>query len=292
MSDENMLAGLVDHLSGADALPDDDAGVNLDGASPDLIADVQAFEETHDLKETGREFDADVPRASTRVPLAALQADRRQRQEFAAQLQAQEAELQQYRAMLAQAQAVQQQQAIQAAIPNFDEDPQGHMEARLMIQQAQMQQMAQQQVAHQQFQAAQSELGLFQNEAAQDEAQFRAQHSDYEDAFRYVAEGATQRMRAMHPQASEQQVQHAVGVLVVQHIADCRQRGVSPAAEVYRLAGELGYQGGGTVQSAQQSGPGAGATLEQVSAMSPQEFDAWFEAEVKGANKRNALAFG
>ncbi|MNI70861.1 hypothetical protein D3C73_1266980 [compost metagenome] len=89
---------------------------------------------------------------------------------------------------------------------------------------------------------------------AQAENAFRAEHSDYDQAFDFVRQHAEQNMRAQHPGASEADMQMLRTVTLVQFAKQCQANGINPAEHIYGRAQELGFTPGRRVPGAQSQG--------------------------------------
>lgn len=162
------------------------------------------------------------------MPLSALKEERQRRQQMAAQLEQERAQhlalQQQVNQYLAQ-----QQQAEQAAqIPDFADDPEGHVkglaqqfEQRLTDMQGQQQQVVQQQQVQQTIQAA------VQAEAA---AMERFGEADYRQASALVEGNVMDQLRTMHPGAPEWQLQQVQAAATVHFVRQCQAQGLIHAS--------------------------------------------------------------
>lgn len=257
-------------IAGAEPVPHSDDAEAEDAADDDVQPDM-----------TGEK----------RVPLAALHKERQRRQQLQAQLQqlqaAAQQQDQQFRAWAAQVQQQAQlagqqapQQPVQAQqLPDFSEDPEGHVKAL----QAQLQAVQQQQASQQHQQAVQQQEQHVRQVVAQNaqaiaaeveplEREFKQSTPDFDDAFKHLQHVADQHFAQLHPGASPQQ-REMVKVLALAQLHDrCRQTGENVCAVLYREAQRQGYR-------ARAAQPGAAPSLdalslEQIASMDDAEFDA------------------
>lgn len=310
IGNDNIAESLAAHLTDSVGLADDQIAYGYDGGQPvpdDLASDVEDYDAHQDQKHGEHR----------RVPLAALQQERTRRQELQQQLAAQQQQqlaMQQQLAAFQQHIQAQQQQAQQAAeeaaIPAFNEDPEGHINAlRKQFTEA-LQGMQHQQVA--QVQAQQQVVQLRQQishvaaSVAEGEAAFAAQHPGYEQDFALVHQDVTNQLRARYPQATPQQLQEAQVIATAQFVDQCNRSGISPFEHVVARARQLR----GNTAPAQHQAPRvaqpqpgirpptslsnlAGAvtnegsadfSLENVASMSDTDFDAAWQ-KMAGSNK-------
>ncbi|PYC18761.1 hypothetical protein DMX02_18045 [Pseudomonas jessenii] len=234
--------GVPDAADSGDELPE---GLANAVAEFDLHAVEKDLSLPTDLDDTrqgelDREAEQDAGRQSKRkVPLAALHEERSKRQALELQLQAQAQQLQQLQAQWQATQQAQQQAAEQAAIPDFDEDPRGYIEAKerqfaQALDQLQNGPAQQQQAAlqHQQVTAAVVNL----------EQQFMAAVPDYEQAVDLVQRNADAQIRQLYPQATEEQFQMIRSTALGEFARQCLASGANPAEKIYAKAQALGFK--------------------------------------------------
>ncbi len=305
MSDD-ALAHLAAEMSGTLGVPDD-AGYDQP-VSDALASDIEAFDEHAERRDAHLADDDADPDAEQlddpveptgkerRVPLGALQEERalrKQAQEQAQQLQAQIAQFQQQQALVQQYLAQQQQ----VQIPNFEDDPQGHVEAV----QAQMQQQLQavQQQVHQQQTLAhvQAEATAVAPVAAQAEAAMAVEvgQENYAAAFEHVRQHVQQELMQRFPGASPQDLATVETAAGIQFVRQCQQMGIDPARHIYEKAQALGFAPPGQRVPGQQRKapptslsniPAAGRAPDQrgrlsaadIASMPQDEFDKLFES--------------
>ncbi|BBU44956.1 hypothetical protein PPTS312_28710 [Pseudomonas putida] len=300
------LGAMVTEMTDSAGVADD---VGPGDAVPSAIADdVEDYAE-HDqrqhghLAEQAEEDDSeqvdDQPqgKGQRHVPLGALQEERRARQaaqeqvrQMQAQMAAQQAQMQQFQQWQAQQQAAQQQ----AQIPTFEEDPQGHVEARLQ----QIEQAQQADVQRRQFEQASAHVDQQMRQAApivmQIEAEFTAQHPDYGQAYAHLDREVTALIQQQRPGATPEQHAFAKNIAMLGFIQHCADNNLNPAQLLYNKAQELGYQSAhrtpnGQIKQAPTSlsnlPAGGRAPDEQgaisasrIASMSNDEFDKMFEA--------------
>lgn len=296
-------------LPSADSLPDD---AGLDQAVPDALADdLEAYAEHATQRDAHLSEDADPdaeldtddqdqqptgksPRGH--VPIGALQAERAQRQQLQAELEAHRQQVQQLQAYQAQVQQflAQQQQAQAEQIPNFEDDPQGHLEARLQQQQqqmAQVQQQLHQQAMHQQLQ--QEIATITPSLAAAEKALCSEVGSEtYDAAYQFVHQRAQARLQQMYPGASAEQLATTERTATVAFVRDCQAQGLDPARLIFSKAQELGFVAPGqrvprrTAPTTLSTISGDGRapdekgrlTAKDIGSMPQDEFDKLFES--------------
>ncbi|BAN54202.1 MULTISPECIES: hypothetical protein [Pseudomonas] len=293
--------GIAAVLTDSVGIPND-AGPDTPVPEADATAveeyDAHAQQRDEHLSDDGQE-DEQGPQGKQqqRVPLGALQEERRARQaaqEQARQLQAQLAQLQaqqdQFRAM--QQQLAAQQQAQQ--IPAFEDDPEGHVAAK--FQQIEQHIVGQQQAAVQraQFEQAAAQVGQELQEMAPQvvaiEQEFAATHSDYHDAYAHLNAEVDRRIAQQHPHASPAEHAFAKQIALLAFVKDSQAKGLNPAQLIYGKAQELGYQAQHRAPApARRQAPTSLSTLaadgkapdqrghlsaSQVSNMSNEDFDA------------------
>jgi hypothetical protein len=296
------LGDLVAQLTDSVGIPDDaDESTAVPNALADEVEEYTSHAERRDahLAVDGEQVD-DVqvepqqPKQQQRVPLAALQQERFKRQQEQEQGRLLQAQLAQIEAQQLAQQQQAQQQAQQAALPDFADDPEGHVKGLVeqfstVIQQQneQIQQLS----GHHQNQQFHAQTVDAVNYAAQAEAEFRATCPDYDAAFAHVQATAGQQIRQMYPQASEQELQMVEQAALLGFAQHCRANGLNPSEQVFRKAQELGFQpahravrraaptslsslsGDGRAPD-QRGAPGAG----DIAAMSDQQFNELFES--------------
>lgn len=297
MSEEfDISQTMAAELTGTVGVPDAaDSGDELPEGLANAVAefDLHAVEKDlplpTDLDDTrqgelDREAEQDADRQSKRkVPLAALHEERSKRQALELQLQAQAQQLQQLQAQWQATQQAQQQAAEQAAIPDFDEDPRGYIEAKerqfaqaldqLLNGPAQQQQAA---LQHQQVTAAVVNL----------EQQFMAAVPDYEQAVDLVQKNADAQIRQLYPQATEEQFQMIRASALGAFARQCLESGVNPAEKIYAKAKALGFKAPARTPrrepptslsnahgSARAPDEKSSVTASEISSMSEAEFD-------------------
>jgi hypothetical protein len=288
--------GVPDAADSGDELPE---GLASAVAEFDLHAVEKDLSLPTDLDDTrqgelDREAEQDADRQSKRkVPLAALHEERSKRQALELQLQAQAQQLQQLQAQWQATQQAQQQVAEQAAIPDFDEDPRGYIEAKerqfaqaldqLQNGPAQQQQEA---VQYQQLTATVSNL----------EQQFMAATPDYAQAVDLVQRNADTQLRQMYPQATEEQLQITRTGALSEFARQCLMSGVNPAEKIYAKAQALGFKTsdrtsrrepptslgslGGSARAPDEKGA---VSASDISGMSEAEFDKYWAGLKSGS---------
>lgn len=245
------------------------------------------------------------PARTETVPHAALHEERERRKELQARLDRQEREHREAMARvderLQMLSRVTQPQS--PPVPEFAQDPQGHIDARLRNseQRAAAAEEASRKAAEQlaQQQALQGVVAWAQGQ----EAEFRGRTPDYMDAATHLRNARTLMLRTLG--IPEQQIAQQVHAETLQVAMLAQQRGTNFAESIYNLARAAGYtpkQAAAaatngetqmeTVQRGQQlatglsssgSAPATKMTAERLAGMSEREFAAYYakhEAEV------------
>ncbi|MDD2135653.1 hypothetical protein [Pseudomonas kurunegalensis] len=248
------LGAEVIEMTNSAGVPDD---VGPGDAVPSALADdVEDYAEHdqrqhgHLAEQAGDDVDEQVDdqpqgKGQRNVPLGALQEERSKRQQaqaqvaqLQAQMAAQQAQMQQFQQWQAQQQAAQQQ----AQIPAFEEDPQGHVEARLQ----QIEQAQQADVQRREFEQASAHVGQQLQHAgpivAQIEAEFTAQHPDYSEAYAHLDQQVTARIQQQYPGATPEQHVFAKNIAMLGFLQHCANTNQNPAQLLYGKAQELGFQ--------------------------------------------------
>lgn len=305
--------GLAAELTNSVGVPND---AGPDDAVPNAVADAveeysaHAQQRDSHLAEDGEgeQVDEQVeqqPGHKQRVPLAAMQEERRARQaaqeqvrQLQEQLAAHQAQMQQFQQWQQQLAAQQQQAQQQAEIPAFVDDPEGHVNAlraqfeqRLNDMQGQQQATVHRQQLEQAAVQVQHELTQLAPQLVAVENEFAARHSDYHQAYEHLDRQVDARIAQQYPGASPEQRAFAKQIASLAFLRDCAAKGENPAERLYNKAAELGYQTqhrAPTMKRAPTSLstlPAAGTapdergklTANQVSQMSDAEFNQLFE---------------
>jgi hypothetical protein len=253
---EDLSESLAAELTGSVGM--DDVGNDMpDSVAADIAdqeqhlaeKDIPVSNDVDDTRQGELDREAEQEQAHGRkqkVPLKALHEERTRRQALELQLQAQAQQMQQMQAQWQAAQQQQLQAQQEAAIPDFDEDPRGHIEAvkqqfaqeleNLKNGQGQQQQV---QLAQQQFA---QEVAVLTPVVIDSEARFKATHPDYDAAASHVFSTVGQAIRQQHPYATPEQLQHVQTAALVQFAKICQAQGIDPAEHLYGRAQQLGFQ--------------------------------------------------
>ncbi|MFB1632490.1 hypothetical protein [Pseudomonas sp. AP-1] len=300
--DIGAFAAEVTGSAGVPDAPDDDTALpNSVADEVELFDDANRVRDAHNSDEPPSNDTLDegdhVPPANQngrkQVPLQALQEERQRRQQMQAQLEQERAQAQALQQQIAQLQAAQQQ----AAIPEFADDPEGHVRA-LTEQFEQRLAQQQQQIDVRQFQDnVQREASAVMPSLNAAEAALKAEVGDdsYQAAFEHVDRHVTAQLQAMHPGADPQMLSQVKGLASLQFLQQCQANGIDPARHVWEFAQQLGFTPGARVPNAADGLPrvarvpgntslgslgGASdptvngkLTADRVSAMSDAEFD-------------------
>lgn len=311
MGDIGELLGSDNGLVDESTLPDAGSEEALDmGAGP---ADAPA--------EQPPAGDPDPYAGRKQVPLGALQEERARRQELQQQLQQQSEHNQRLQDRFNQfmerwqqsqqpAAQPQPQQPEPVQIPNFIDDPEGHIAALRQQFQQQLDEVRQyQQGTIQQQQATQQGQRLAQHTAAQ-EAEFVKTTPDYQNAADFFAQRKLAEYAALgaDPVSAQQALMRDYQSLAI----GAAQRGGNAAQMLYNLAKAMGYAGAApaapgkapaappAVQAPKQAptslaglggapvtpGETGALTLESLAEMSDAEFDKLFAQMERGSRQR------
>lgn len=311
-SGDNITAALG--LDGLDLIPNDGADEQDQGGE----GDEGELESTYDLSEPPGEEDeiteSDTPAGRKQlVPLGALQKERQQRQEAQARLQEEAirvARIEERFQMLMQAQQGQQQQASQEeAIPDFNDDPAGHVAGITKQFQQRMAEMQEFVKQSQGANSAQQQHVQLAQEASAAEAEFVKRQPDYNEAAGYFQQRKLAEYTALGLDAVSAQQQLARDCAGLVQFA--KQNGKNPAETLYNLAKAVGYtaQKASPQQQAQgqQQAPkkaptslanlngaakapdedqGGAMTVDRIARMSDADFDKFFKEMGKGSVQR------
>lgn len=219
-----------------------------DAGSDEALAQQPATKDAQEGKEAVDDVDTpDDPPQGSKVPLGALQEERTKRQQ--AQDRQRELEVQNNTLIermdklltLQQPQVQPQQQEPEEQIPDFIDDPQGHLEAKERLWKRQFEQLANQingSTAQQQAQQQHQQLVQI---AGIKEQEFRAVTPDYDDAVGHfrATKAAEYAALGLDALAINQQLAKDCTGLVAMSL----QRNSNPAEMMYNLAKALGYKG-------------------------------------------------
>lgn len=278
----------------------------------------QEQENSYDLNEpdtdNGPDHGEGAPPAGRKqlVPLGALQEERTKRQDRERELEETRASNQRmqerFNEMMMRLQGVQTEKPAEPedVIPDFNEDPQGHVQGlqrqfakQLAELQAQVQQTQGQTSQHTQ----QQQLAVH---ASASEAEYRKAQPDYDFAAEHfrLTKLAEYEAFGLDPAAAAAQLARDVSGIVLHATQNKR----SPAEAVYKLAKALGYkpQQAPAPQQQQRQAPkaptslanvhgapkapdednGGTLTLDKVANMSDKEFDKFWAEQAKGQIQR------
>ncbi|WP_053122341.1 hypothetical protein [Pseudomonas sp. P1.31] len=296
--------GMPDVIDSGDELPE---GLDAAVAEFDLHAAEKDLALPTDLDDTrqgalDRESEQDAIRQGKRkVPIAALHEERSKRQALELQLQVQAQQFQQLQTQWQATQQAQQQAAEQAAIPDFDEDPRGYIEAKERqfaqalneLQNGPAQQQQQIQTAHAQLQR---EVDAMAPVLVEVESSFMAKHPDYTEAFNHVQQDVEAKLRQMHPQADPAQFGLLRSAALVAFTKQCQANGVNPCEHIYQRAQQMGFKAASRAPrrepptslsnahgSARAPDEKSGVSASEISSMSEAEFDKFWAGMKRGS---------
>lgn len=265
MSDDFDVDDLSAELTGSVGVPE---AVEDGEALPDRVVDaVEEFDQYHaekdlrvsnDVEDTeAAEQEREAQRGKRQVPLAALQEERAKRQELQAQLAAHQQQLelmQLQQQQWANYQQQLQQQAAIDAIPDFDEDPRGHVEGVKHQFRQELENLRRGQAQQQATVDFQRDVATVMPAAVAAEARFRESNPDYDEAFNIVQSNVESQLRQLYPQVEPAAFSTLRAIALVQFTKRCQANGVDPCQHIYDQAQQLGWTPGRRVLGAQSQG--------------------------------------
>lgn len=308
--DEDLSQSWAAELTGSVGVPDALDENTL--VSNDLADDVETFESyardrderlgldalDDDRQDSEQEtVDDQLPaeRPRKQVPLGALQQERAKRQALQSELEAHRAHLAQLQAQQQQWQQWQAQQQLaaqQAAIPSFEDDPEGHITAKFALLEQAQQAQDHQRRYDAQLRFVEQEMAAAAPEVMRVEQEFAEQHIDYPQAAEFLNAELDARVRQQHPGATEAAHALAKKLAILAFAKDCQAKGLNPAQLIYNKSVELGYQANHRVPAtAAKRVPGGsgGISAQRLGEMSDEEFDRLFQSMQRGATVRPAF---
>lgn len=290
------LTGSVGMDDAGDGMPDNVAADLADQETYQAERDIPVSNDVEDTADAAEQHEVEQEQSQQRgrkVPIQALHEERQKRQARELELAAVQQQLQQlmHQQQLAQQQA--QQVAAEAAIPDFDEDPRGYIEAKEKMFAQQLDQLKngpaqQHQPVEQLEQQVMQEAAVLLPAVAAEEGRFTITNPDYPQAFDHVLATVEQNMRTAHPGINEQQLGMLRTAALVQLAKTCQSQGVNPAQAIYDRARAMGYQpptqqrrepptslsnAHGVSRAPDEKGA---ITSADISSMSEAEFDKFF----------------
>jgi hypothetical protein len=273
--DDDISQGLAAELTGSTGFSDDDLNAEGGMVPADLADDIE------DYDDQALRRDAHLQSDDEAVQAEALQQERQQLDLQAQQLEAQRQQMaavqQQQLAMQRIALEQQRQAALEAQIPAFEEDPEGHVAAKFRLQELRAQEAAQAEQYRVQYQQQTAEFARHAAEVAPVvggiEAEYIAEHlngdeSAYRGAFDFVFAHADAQIRVQHPGMDEAGYNTLRSVAAMAFLKNCADQNINPAQYVHARALELGYRAHGRVPGQQQRQP---ATMAQMANMNPKQ---------------------
>lgn len=309
--DEDLSESMAAELTGSVGLSDQPQ--DGDEISQNLADDLELFErhaaekdipvnndvdDTREAVEQREAEQAQVQKRGQKVPLAALHEERTKRQALETEAQQLRQQLAQFQQQSQQAQQAQLQQQQAAEIPDFDEDPRGHIEAVKHQFKQEIESLKNGRVQQPQFHQVEAqvmqEAAVLAPAIADAEARFEAANPDYRQAFDHVLAAAERNMVAAHPGINEQQLGMLRTAAFVELAKQCQQQGRNVAEHIYSRAQAMGYQPARAPRQANTSlsnvhgSPRAPdeqgrLSVSQISDMSEKEFDALWNDMKRGA---------
>ncbi|MBI6887212.1 hypothetical protein [Pseudomonas putida] len=319
MSDQEFdVAAFAAQATGTSGISDD---AGYDQAVPDALAnDVDDYDRQAAIRDQHLAEDADPdadPQAESdpatgrkTVPLGALQEERMRRKQIEDRSRELEAQLGQYQQWHQQQVALQQQQLAaqqQAEIPDFEDDPEGHLNGikqQMANELGQMRNQLETQQRVAQFSAQlQQDVAAVAPTVTQAEDELRAEvGSHYDEAYSFVHQSIQQQLAQKYPGADPQTLVTVEKAASIQFVRDCAARGESPARAIWNFAQQLGFVPSGQRVPGQERRqaptslsniPAAGRAPDEKGKLSakdianmPQEdFDQMFESMRRGSEQ-------
>ncbi|MGZ0897187.1 hypothetical protein [Pseudomonas putida] len=309
MSDQEFdVAAFAAQATGTSGISDD---AGYDQAVPDALAnDVDDYDRqaairdqhlaTDDAAPDDRQHQQPAPSADPSRD-AEMQAMAQQMVALHQQNQQLQAYQQQVQAFLAQ----QQQAQLEAQIPAFEDDPEGHLnavKAQMANELGQMRDQLETQQRVAQFSAQlQQDVAAVAPTVTQAEDELRAEvGSHYDEAYSFVHQSIQQQLAQKYPGADPQTLVTVEKAASIQFVRDCAARGESPARAIWNFAQQLGFVPSGQRVPGQERKapptslsniPAAGRAPDQrgrltardIATMPQDEFDAMFESMRKSS---------
>lgn len=154
------------------------------------------------------------------------------------------------------------------SMPDKDEDPAGYLAAMQKQMAETIEQRFERMEQERQDQAQRQAFEQAVNTVNQDEARFRQERADYDDALNFARSERARLLRATHPEQTDEWINDQIARGDQMFALQSLQQGVSPAARAYDYAVRLGYQPGQTGESGNggQAAPAAAAAVQPAQA--------------------------
>lgn len=199
--------------------------------------------------------------------------------------------------------AQQQQQKPPAQIPDFNQDPIGHLQAQLGVALSKINELQGHTQQQQQVSQQQQQYNQFVDTYRAAVTSYSRTTPDFGDAYNWLAQNATAEIEARYPGISAQEVQQILNAEEERIVAHAFKTGRNPAEAVYNFAKTRGFKkdppaqpenklarlaAGQKAASSLSGGKNApngqdNLTLEHLASLSGDEFDkAWAIMERKG----------
>jgi hypothetical protein len=179
------------------------------------------------------------------------------------QLNAEErAALQAFREQQAAAQAAEKARKDQEAdpAPDFLKDPRGYVDWQARQAARELKAVKDEQAQAAQLQAAQVQIQQVLTHTDAAERAFQVEHPDYTDALTHIRQSRTRQLKLLHPEATTEQINDAIGKEEIAIAHRLLSAGRDPAAFAYEHAQTIGYTpkakaaAGGTAAAGTQAG--------------------------------------
>ncbi|KJZ37197.1 hypothetical protein [Pseudomonas fluorescens] len=253
----------------------DDAHLFMDETQRNQLAALQGLS-THELS---------TPPNQPVPPSDALQQERAR---LAEQSNALEQQRQNLAAIQQQNLAVQQANLeahrwaqLEAQVPDFEIDPEGHVAAKFRLQELRVQEAAQADhhrrefsAQTQQVQQEAQQIGQVMASVEQEfvDSRLNGDSAAYQSAFDHVNSRVAADMRQRYPGLDDAGMQTLQMIASVQFIKNCAQMGINPAEHIFGKAKELGWRSA-NARVPHQNAPRQNHSLTQLANMSDKQFD-------------------
>jgi hypothetical protein len=184
------------------------------------------------------------PASDKTVPHQAMHQERERRKAAEKELQAireQMARLEGAQEAIKQRETQAQAPPPAAKVPAWEEDPKGHLEARLAQLAEAQGHLTQAEQARVQQQRQQQQLNELQQWGTAQENEFSKTHTDYLDAVKHLRDSRAAELRALG--ANDQQINYQIAVDTLQLAEMARAQGANLADRIYTISKQRGFQG-------------------------------------------------
>ncbi|WP_440090680.1 hypothetical protein [Pseudomonas putida] len=302
----DILADFAAQATGTSGISDD---AGYDQAVPDALAnDVDDYDRQAAIRDQHlAPDDADPDDRQHQQPAPSADPSRDAEMQVMAQqmvaLHQQNQQLQAYQQQVQAFLAQQQQAQLEAQIPAFEDDPEGHLNAVKAQMANELGQVRQQLQAQQYEQQARAEMAALAPSVTASEAAMCEEIGEdgYRGAYEFMQQRAHEQLVQMYPGAAPQQLAQLREVAGVLLAKQCQLQGVDVARYIVEKAQALGFNPGHRVPGQERRAPNTSLstipaagrapdqrgrlTARDIATMPQDEFDAMFESMRRGATQ-------